>query len=112
MKQISVNVIPSFPLIEAGDDIGQIILDAADKAELKIEDGDILVIAQKVISKSEGRLVKLEDITPSQEAHDLAIETEKDPRLVQLILNESSRVVRKKLKYKIYTAALLRERVF
>ena len=97
MKQISVNVIPSFPLIEVGDDIGQIILDAADKAKLKIEDGDILVIAQKVISKSEGRLVKLEDIIPSQEAHDLAIETEKDPRLVQLILNESSRVVRKKL---------------
>ena len=47
MKQISVNVIPSFPLVEAGDDIGQIILDAADKAELN-KDGDILVIAQKL----------------------------------------------------------------
>ena len=73
MKNISVKVIPSFPLISKGDDLGEIVLKATSNAELKFEDGDVLVVAQKVISKAEGRLVKLEDINPSEEANILAI---------------------------------------
>lgn len=96
MKNISINVIPSFPLITKGDDLGEVVLEAASNAALKLEDGDVLVVAQKVVSKAEGRLVKLEDIIPSEEANSLASETEKDPRLVQLIIDESTKVVRKK----------------
>ena len=62
------------------------IFKALNQAALKVEDGDVLVVAQKVISKAEGRLVKLKDVTPSEEANTLASETDKDPRLVQLIL--------------------------
>ena len=58
------------------------IFKALNQAALKVEDGDVLV-AQKVISKAEGRLVKLKDVTPSEEANTLASETDKDPRLVQ-----------------------------
>ena len=96
MKNISVKVIPSFPLISKGDDLGEIVLKAVNNAALKFEDGDVLVVAQKVVSKAEGRLVKLEDINPSEEANILASETEKDPMLVQLIIEESTKVVRKK----------------
>ena len=96
MKNITIKVIPSFPLIKKGDDLGDVIFKALNQAALKVEDGDVLVVAQKVISKAEGRLVKLKDVTPSEEANTLASETDKDPRLVQLILEESTQVVRKK----------------
>ncbi len=96
MKNISVKVIPSFPQISEGDDLGEVILKTVNEAALKVEDGDVLVVAQKVVSKAEGRLVELEDIIPSKEANTLASETDKDPRIVQLILEESIKVVRKK----------------
>ena len=60
MKNITIKVIPSFPLIKKGDDLGDVIFKALNQAALKVEDGDVLVVAQKVISKAEeGRLVKL-----------------------------------------------------
>ena len=63
---------------------------------LVLDDGDVLVLAQKIVSKAEGRQVRLADVTASREAEVLAAETDKDPRIVQLILDESTEVVRKK----------------
>ena len=83
-------------MIEAGDDLAGIILAQIEKNGQTLEDGDVLVVAQKIVSKAEGRLVPLASVTPSAQAQQLAIETEKDPRLVELMLQESTEVVRRK----------------
>ena len=75
--------------ISPSDDISELILQSCD-----IEDGDILVIAQKVISKQEGRIAKLSELTPSLLAEGLASQYQKDPRIVELILSETKRIVR------------------
>lgn len=84
------------PLVEAGDDLPAQILAALSGAAEQLEDGDIVCIAQKIVSKAEDRLVKLSDVEPSAAAIALAQETDKDPRLVELILAESDEVLRKK----------------
>lgn len=81
-------------MIRPGDDLAEIVLQSLRRAGMDLLDGDILVFAQKVISKSEGRFVNLATILPSQQAADLAIVIEKDPRLVELILQESREVLR------------------
>ena len=83
-------------MVAPGDDLPGLLLDALTAQGLTLDDGDVLVVAQKIVSKSEGRQVRLADVTPSDEARALAVETDKDPRLVQLILDESTEVVRKK----------------
>ncbi len=80
--------IPGFPLVRAGDDL------AVPVAEFGVQSGDIVVIAQKVVSKSEGRVVALSSVVPSDRARKLAVRVEKDPRLVHLVLSESSQVMR------------------
>lgn len=82
------------PLIRHGDDLADIVVNALEKNSIQIEDNDILVLAQKIISKAEGRAVNLVAVTPSQRAIELAQQTEKDPRVVELILQESNEVVR------------------
>ncbi len=86
--------LPGIPLIHPGDDLAGLILDACSRAELILRDGDVLAVAQKVVSKSEGRHVDLRQVQPSPEAERLAAETDKDPRLVQVILRESRQVLR------------------
>jgi coenzyme F420-0:L-glutamate ligase/coenzyme F420-1:gamma-L-glutamate ligase len=86
--------IPHIPLIVPGDNLATILLTAIQTARLPLEDGDILVLAQKIVSKAEGRLVNLESIVPSIEAIKLAEQSEKDPRLVEMILRESNSVLR------------------
>ena len=86
--------LPKIPLIRAGDDLTEIILNSIQNAKVTLEDGDILVLAQKIISKAEGRLVNLSTIMPSAEAKELATRSEKDPRLVELILRESQSILR------------------
>ena len=83
-------------MVAAGDDLATLLLDGIRAQGLTLDDGDVLVVAQKIVSKAEGRLVRLSDVTASPEAEALAQETDKDPRLVQLILDESTEVVRKK----------------
>jgi coenzyme F420-0:L-glutamate ligase/coenzyme F420-1:gamma-L-glutamate ligase len=95
-SSFSVVAVPGVPMVEAGNDLGGVINEALERAGLKLKDGDIVCIAQKIVSKAEGRLVALASITPSERARELAKETEKDPRLVQLILDESSELLRKK----------------
>lgn len=96
MNGFSVVPVPGMPMVEAGDDLTAQILQALASNGLDLVDGDVVCIAQKVISKAEGQLVPLADITPSAEAIALAEETDKDPRLVELILRESTEVLRKK----------------
>jgi len=86
--------LPDIPVIQPGDNLVQIIATALDAAGITLLDGDILVIAQKVVSKSEGRFRDLNQVVPSPEAIELASITTKDPRLVELILQESKRVIR------------------
>ncbi len=82
------------PHIRPGDALDKIILDTLEHNSRSLRDGDILVLAQKIVSKAEGRYVRLEGIDASREARDLAERCGKDPRLVELILRESERVVR------------------
>jgi coenzyme F420-0:L-glutamate ligase/coenzyme F420-1:gamma-L-glutamate ligase len=83
-----------FPLVEPGDDLVQLILDALDSNSLDLQAGDVLVVAQKVVSKAEGRYVRLAEVSVSQEARALAERADKDPRQVELILRESREVLR------------------
>ncbi len=82
------------PLIRHGDDLADIVANAVEKNKIAIEDNDILVFAQKIVSKAEGRAVNLVNVTPTPRARELAQRTEKDPRLVELILQESNEVLR------------------
>lgn len=86
--------LPRIPLIKPGDDLVRVILTSLERTGLTFQDGDILVIAQKIVSKSEGRLVDLKTVTPSTQAVELAERSEKDPRMVELILRESKSVLR------------------
>jgi coenzyme F420-0:L-glutamate ligase/coenzyme F420-1:gamma-L-glutamate ligase len=70
------------------------IVRAAEKMRLKLSDGDIIIVAQKIISKAEGRLVNLESVTPSEFANEIAKKQQRDPRLVEVILSESANIVR------------------
>jgi len=91
---LTLTPIPGVPLIQAGDDLAEIIVQALSKAAITLQDGDILVLAQKIVSKAEGRAVNLASIQPSERALELAQVTEKDARLVELILRESNLVLR------------------
>jgi coenzyme F420-0:L-glutamate ligase/coenzyme F420-1:gamma-L-glutamate ligase len=82
------------PLIAAGDDLAAIILAALKSADCKLAAGDVLVVAQKIVSKAESRTVDLRTVTPSPRAVALGEETHKDPRIVELILSESTEVLR------------------
>jgi coenzyme F420-0:L-glutamate ligase/coenzyme F420-1:gamma-L-glutamate ligase len=92
--RLEVFAIPGVPMVSAGDDLASLIADAAVREDLTVCDGDVVVIAQKIVSKAEGRTVDLATVTPSSEAIALAAEVGKDPRIVQVVLSESVRVVR------------------
>ena len=93
-ESVTFSAIPDIPMIEPGDDLVNIVLSAVTRAEADIQTGDVLIIAQKVFSKAEGRYAILEEVEPTAEAVTLGEATEKDPRLVQLILSESKEVLR------------------
>jgi coenzyme F420-0:L-glutamate ligase/coenzyme F420-1:gamma-L-glutamate ligase len=82
------------PLIEPGDDLGLLVAKAVRANELSIQDSDVLVVAQKIISKAEDRFVRLRDVSPSPHALELAELTGKDPRLVEVILWDTAQVIR------------------
>jgi coenzyme F420-0:L-glutamate ligase / coenzyme F420-1:gamma-L-glutamate ligase len=91
---VTLTAVPGIPLIEPGDDLARILIDALRRAGLLLRDKDVLVIAQKIVSKAEGRYVELDAVRPSSRANDLAGATAKDPRHVEVVLAESSEVVR------------------
>jgi coenzyme F420-0:L-glutamate ligase/coenzyme F420-1:gamma-L-glutamate ligase len=90
---LEIIALPDFPLVQPGDDLAGLIVDGLDKAGLRIQAGDVLVAAQKIFSKAENRYVVLDTVTPSDRAVELARQVDKDPRVVELILSESSEVV-------------------
>ena len=80
--------------VQPGDDIARLVLDAAARQRTPVAGGDVLVLSQKIVSKSEGRLLNLTEVTPSAMAATFATELGRDPRLIEVILRESRRVVR------------------
>jgi coenzyme F420-0:L-glutamate ligase/coenzyme F420-1:gamma-L-glutamate ligase len=94
-QPVTIVSLTGIPLIQPGDDLPKIILEALDRMHTPLITGDVLVVTSKIISKSEGRFFRLQDIIPGPEAIALADETEKDPRLVELVLQESAQISRK-----------------
>jgi coenzyme F420-0:L-glutamate ligase/coenzyme F420-1:gamma-L-glutamate ligase len=82
------------PLIRHGDNLADIIVRSLSETGIELQDGDILVLAQKIVSKAEGRMVNLTTVTPSLRALELAEQTQKDPRFLELVLQESNEVLR------------------
>lgn len=93
-RALTLFPIPNFPLVEPGTDLGQVICSIAETSGLRLLERDVIVIAQKVVSKAEGRYVDLAAVKPGVQALALSDEVQKDPRLVEVILSESRRVLR------------------
>ena len=84
------------PLIKEGDDLADFIIKAAKEEHVTVQNGDVLVVAQKIVSKAEGGTVHLKSVTPSPTAEDIAKESGKDPRHVETILQQSKKIIRRK----------------
>src|ERR1700728_5192468 len=95
-RDLQLIPVPGIPLIEPGTDLVALICDITQNQEPVLRDGDVLVLAQKIVSKAEGRYVDLAAIEPSERALALSKDVQKDPRLVEVILSESRTVLRHK----------------
>jgi coenzyme F420-0:L-glutamate ligase/coenzyme F420-1:gamma-L-glutamate ligase len=84
----------NFPLIKPEDNIAQIVVEITGKNGLKIEDGDAIVVAQKIFSKAEKRVIRLKDVVPSRKAEEIAKVTGKNPKFVELVLRETKNIVK------------------
>lgn len=93
-KIVNIIGLENFPLVKAGDDLAKIIVETAAKNNVQIENGDIIVVSQKIVSKAEGRIVKISQINPSEEALKLAEKVQRDPKLIELVLKETRRIIR------------------
>ena len=91
---VTLSAIPGIPMVRPGDDLADLLISACDRSAVAVADGDIVVVAQKIVSKAEGRYVDLATVLPSERAQYLARQVDKDPRLIEVILGESRRVVR------------------
>lgn len=94
LNAISIIPITGIPEIKPSDDLIRLVTEAAFKQDISIANGDIIVFAQKIISKAEGRIVKLSEVSPSPFAVQIASELNKDPRFVEVILGETKRIVK------------------
>ncbi len=94
VPRLQVIGLVGLPEVRPGDDLPSLMVDAARAQGTPIEDGDVLIVTQKVVSKAEGRLLDLKDVQPSDRAREVANATGRDPRLVEVILRESRRIVR------------------
>jgi len=92
--QVQIIGVAGMPEVRPGDDLAALILEAARGQGADVEDGDVLVVTQKIVSKAEGRLVDLRQVEPSPRAQEMAARTGKDARLLEVILRESRRIVR------------------
>ncbi|MBD87334.1 MAG: coenzyme F420-0:L-glutamate ligase [Rhodospirillaceae bacterium] len=95
-SKLTFTALRNVPLVHSGDDLVSIVIGACAESNEKLCDGDILLLAQKIVSKSEGRSVSLVDVIPSKAALVLAKSSNKDPRLVEVILRESNEVIRQR----------------
>jgi len=92
--RLELFAIPGIPMVQAGDDLPALILAGLQRAGQGLRDRDVLVVAQKIVSKAEGRMIDLAEVVPSPPAVSLAAEVGKDPRVVEVVLSESTKVVR------------------
>jgi coenzyme F420-0:L-glutamate ligase / coenzyme F420-1:gamma-L-glutamate ligase len=95
-KSLLFTAVQDFPDIKTGDNIPQILIALLEDQNILVDDGDVFVIAQKIVSKAEGRLVDLSNIYPSEKALELELITKKDPRFIEVVLQESKKVIRAK----------------
>ena len=93
MNHLKLIALKDFPLIEPNDDLASIINKSINDNDIVIESSDVVVVAQKIISKSENRYVELKNIQPSKEATDLAKTLNRDPAFIQIIQNESKKII-------------------
>lgn len=93
-RKIEVYGLEGVPEIKPGDNLAETVVKCAKKEGVNIEDGDIVVVSSKIVSKAENKIVFLDNVKVSKEAEEIALKTRKDPRLVQLILNESRNLVK------------------
>ncbi len=94
MKRYEVIGIEGIPEVRPGDALARVIVDATMRQQTPLANGDVLVVGQKIVSKAEGRLLRLDTVTPSAVAQTMAAGLGRDPRLIEIILRESRRVVR------------------
>ncbi len=96
VPSLSLSALAGLPLVKPGDDLGKLLVEALQRAGIAPQNSDVVVVAQKIVSKAEGRFVDLNTVVPSARAEALAREVDKDPRLVEVILSESTEVIRKR----------------
>jgi coenzyme F420-0:L-glutamate ligase/coenzyme F420-1:gamma-L-glutamate ligase len=94
VSRVELLALPGIPKVQPGDDLAALLLEAARDAGIALKDG-VLVVCQKIVSKAEGRLVALADVTPSDEARRIAAEDGKDPRHIEIVLRETAKIVRR-----------------
>src|SRR5216683_5112697 len=94
MQSLTLTAIDGLPMIRRGDDLARLIIDALGSMDLRLQNGDILTVCQKIVSKAEGRLVSLKEIDPAPLAQQFAARWDKDPREVELVMRQTSRIVR------------------
>jgi coenzyme F420-0:L-glutamate ligase/coenzyme F420-1:gamma-L-glutamate ligase len=94
LNNISIIPLSGLPEIKPGDNLVRMVIDAASDLDIRIQDNDILVFAQKIVSKSEGQIVRIKDISPSPFSIAVSKLLDKDPRFVEIILRESQRIVK------------------
>ena len=92
--KVSIFALENFPEIKKGDDLCKIIINCISESKINLNDGDVICIAQKVVSKAEGCIYNLDDMQPSEEAITLSKKLNKDPRKIEIILKESKNVIR------------------
>lgn len=93
-KIVTIIGLENFPLVKAGDNLAKIIVETAAKNNVQIENGDIVVVSQKIVSKAEGKVIKMDEINPSEEALKIAEKVQRDPKLIELVLRETERIIK------------------
>ena len=93
-NRLELQVLPGLPMVEPGDDLVALLIDGLAAAQWSLATGDVVVLAQKIVSKAENRYAHLNQVQPSAKAQELAAQTDKDPRIVELMLRESHAIVR------------------
>jgi coenzyme F420-0:L-glutamate ligase/coenzyme F420-1:gamma-L-glutamate ligase len=94
VRRMMLTALEGMPSVVPGDDLAVLVVEACKRLDLVLEDSDVIVLAQKIVSKTEGRSVALRDVVPSPRARELAEVAQKDPRVVELILRESISMLR------------------
>jgi len=94
VTQVQIFPLPGVPEVKPGDDLSRLIIAAARAQDLRIAEADVFVVAQKIVSKAEGRIVRLDSIAPSERAWDWAKTWNKDARVIELVLREGKRIVK------------------